>query len=128
MLSDLQPGLLGQYSPTDHTIEMNMNECNPDLLRTELLKFKGKDMRKITTSFIMNKTIKKYFSSCIPTSTLIHEFGHAVDGNSHNASSHGTTSIKIRGSGYLEFEDMCSQVYQESIALGLINEFLATVN
>lgn len=80
----------------------------------------------VILSFIMNKVIKQYFSSCIPTATLIHELGNAVDRNLYSESFHGTTSIKIRGSKFLEFEDMCSQVYHETISLGLINEFLET--
>lgn len=127
-LDKMQPGLLGFYNPNKHSIYMNKFENDPKLLRTELLKFKGKDLSKITTSWIMNPVIKKYFSTCIPTATLIHEIGHAIDNDSHKNSGHGITAIKIRGSQNLDFEDMAATVFQEAVAIGLISEFLQTVN
>lgn len=127
MIGTLNFGVLAQYDPDDHTITFNKLRFEPEELRKELLKFKGKDLSKVSTSFITNKVIKQYFSSSIPAATLIHEFGHAIDHQSHSSSSHGITNIKIRNSGNLDFEDMAVQVYQEAISLGLINEFLETV-
>ena len=127
MIGSIDFSTLAYYDPSTHQIVFNKLRFDPEELRKELLKFKGKDLSSITSSFIMNKVIKQYFSSSIPTPTLVHEFGHAIDNQAHNSSSHGITNIKIRNSGNLDFEDMASQVYQEAIGLGLINEFLETV-
>lgn len=128
VVGENSPSLKGFYNPEEHVILMNSLYYDPEDLRTELLKFKGKNFTQITTSWIMNPVIKKYFSTCIPTATLIHEFAHAVDGESHQNSSHGITGIKVRESDYLHFQDMAATIFQEAVGMGLLKEFLETVN
>ena len=125
LIGEIDSGTKAFYRPSDHTIVMNSFYYNQENLRNELLQFK--DITNLTAKFTMNSTISKYFSSCLPACTLIHEIGHAIDKESHSSSSHGITNIKVRNSDYLDFDNMCILIYQEAIGLGLIEEFLKTV-
>ena len=117
----------GFYDPNDHVIILNSLHYNEAELSEALEKYKGKDMEKIFTKFTTDPVLKKYFSPCIPTRTLIHEIAHAIDGQSHQNSGHGTTQIKIRDSNFLEFENLASECFREAIIMGLLKEFLASL-
>ena len=125
LIGEIDEGTCAFYRPSDHVIIMNSLYYNSEKLRVELLKFKG--IKNATFAFTMNNEIKKYFSSCLPACTLIHEIGHAIDNKSHSSSAHGITNIKVRNSDYLDFDNMAISIYQEAIGIGLIDEFLKTV-
>uniref|UniRef100_A0A6C0BF03 Histidine kinase/HSP90-like ATPase domain-containing protein n=1 Tax=viral metagenome TaxID=1070528 RepID=A0A6C0BF03_9ZZZZ len=127
VLSDLDQNVLGSYSSKSHKIFLNFNLYDEETLTRELIKIKSQDISSIATIFNVSETFNKYFSPCKPANTFIHEIGHAFTASSHSSSYHDTTSIKIKDSNFLGFEDMCTQIYQLCVEKGLINEFLASI-
>lgn len=114
----------GYYSPSDHCLCINEMFYDINKIINKCNSYKGKNMLTNITSFIIDADLKKFFSPLKPSVVLIHELGHAVDNVSHTQSSHGTTTIKIDDSDYLEFEDMAVGVYKILLADGLIVEFI----
>ena len=111
-------GSLGFYNKAEHCIVMNSNYYNMDLFKKSLQKANN------ILLFQTDPELYKYFASNM-TTTLIHELGHAVQGTNHNESAHGTTTIKFKGdTKFLDFDDMCLEIYKKCIINRLFTEYL----
>lgn len=117
----------GCYIRDNHTLCFGIGHYDDEEFRRELMKFKTKGIINNVAAFSVNNVISKFLSPSIPAVTLLHELGHAIQGQSHNESSHGTTSIKIDTSDYLEFDEMCIEIYKLCVQDGVIMEFITSL-
>lgn len=72
----------------------------------------------------IDDVLKHLFNPSKPTTTLIHELAHAVQGSNHNGSTHGLKDISVGDNPYLlMFEDMACEIYKLAIENGLFELF-----
>lgn len=116
-------GSLGFYMRENHSLVLNVKNYNPTLLLNSLVKIKKLNIEQSILLLQTDKEIIKYFASNMVT-TLIHEIGHAIQGSNHSGSSHGMTNIKFKNGQFLEFDDMCLNIYRKIISMGLFYEFI----
>lgn len=118
--------VLGFYDVKLNVIVMKVEHYNPEKLNKSLIKIKKLDIKNSSLLFQTDPEITKYFGSNI-TTTLIHELGHAIQSSSHNESSHGMTKIKFKDGEFMEFEEMCLDIYKKCNENGLILKYITEI-
>lgn len=119
-------GNQGFYKTKDHCVVLNSDIYNPTKLNECLKQIKNKSLQENAIFFQTDPELVKYFSSTL-TTTFIHELGHAIQSSDHLGSSHGLTQIKFKDGVYLEFDEMCLQIYKRCIIDGLFNEYISEI-
>lgn len=74
----------------------------------------------------INCLMASLFSPSLPVTTLIHEILHAIQGEDHTISSHGTTNIKIMGFEELSFDECAQAIYEKVLEEGIMKAFLTS--